>query len=1071
MSDSLATRFQLSPQQKHLWALAADGSAFNAVISVLIEGSLDIGTLKKAFQSVVARHEILRTTFERQPGIKTAVQTINQNLALSWKEVDLLALNAEQQKAQADDIFTAQAQSTFDVARGPIVRATLLALAERRHILIFSLPSLCADVLSLHNFIREIGDDYASQHPGGEVFQYADYAGFANELLQEQTDEDAASANQYWRESLAQAVPDVRLPFEAKPTEIGNFRPAAIAVEIPAEAASVSNPAAFFAACWHTLLWRLSGQNTIVVGRVSHGRNHDELSGAMGLFARSLPVAYEFDGGRDFSSVMQDLRQAWSVAYDRQDYFPLDGAGSDLPVSFVAEEAPAALSAGNVSLSTLRSQALAQRFRIQLRYVAKGASSMLELLYDPQYFSRPAANRIATQLAALTKSAGQNPDCAIADLELMSDVERRQVLAEFNATAADYPGDKCIHDLFEEIAARAPQRAALRFDETCLTYDHLNRRANQLAQLLRRQGVQPGMAVPLCLDRSAEMIVAVLAILKAGGAYMPLVPDNPKARLAQQLSDTKSPVLISEQKFLPNLPLFSGQIVCLDRDVDWRSNDSFANPDRVNAPTDTAYVIYTSGSTGIPKGVAVSHSNLVNYAWFISQKLNAAAEPLHFATVSTLAADLGNTAIFPALISGGCLHVLGYETAMAANRFAGYLEHHPVDVLKITPSHLKSLLTTPQGARVLPRKYLILGGEAAGWDLVAQAQQAASCKVINHYGPTEATIGCCTFSVSENDVSAWSPATVPIGRPIANAQVYVLDQRMRPVPVGVAGELCIGGVGIARGYLNQPQQTAERFVTDSFSKQPGARLYRTGDLARFLPDGNIEFLGRIDQQVKIRGFRVEPAEIESVLKKHAAVQQAVVMAREDASGDKRLVAYVVAGRKSAQLAADLRSHLQERLPDYMVPSAIISLDALPLTRNGKVDTAALPSPSETTGEHTVIAPRNPVEQGLVDIWRQVLRVEHVSVEDNFFDLGGHSLLATQVISRIRSTFRVQLPLRSLFDAPTVAGLAEQIAVLPQNSEDEEVARLLQELEGLSDDEAERLLSQEMQKEAEGSGND
>jgi amino acid adenylation domain-containing protein len=603
-----------------------------------------------------------------------------------------------------------------------------------------------------------------------------------------------------------------------------------------------------------------------------------------------------------------------------------------------------------------------------------------------------------------------------------------------------------------------------------LNYAQLNSRANQLAQLLRRKGVKPGVLVPLCLERSAEMIVALLGILKAGGAYVPLVPDHPKTRLAQQVADTHASVLITEQKFLPNLPAFAGEIVCFDRDAALIGNESAENPAPMATPHDIAYVIYTSGSTGIPKGVAVSHSNVVNYACFISQKLNAAAEPLNFATVSTLAADLGNTAIFPALISGGCLHVIGYDTAMAADRFAAYIQRHPIDILKITPSHLGSLLTAAQGARVLPRRYLILGGELASWDLITRVQQAGTCKVINHYGPTEATIGCCTFDVGVNDVREWAPASVPIGRPIANAQAYILDKNMQPVPVAVPGELCIGGAGIAKGYLNQPQQTSERFISNPFSNSPADRLYRTGDLARFLPDGNIEFLGRIDQQVKIRGFRVEPAEIETVLKQNSVVKQAVVLARPE-KDEKRLVAYVIATNKSSHLSTELRGYLQERLPDYMVPSAVVLLDALPLTPNGKLDVAALPSPDELAVEHTLVAPRNQVEQGLTDIWRQVLGVEQVGVEDNFFDLGGHSLLATQVIARIRSTFHVQLPLRTLFDTPTVAGLAQQIAAFPQTSEDEEVARLLQELEGLSDEEAERLLGQEMRNAADTSGND
>jgi amino acid adenylation domain-containing protein len=562
-----------------------------------------------------------------------------------------------------------------------------------------------------------------------------------------------------------------------------------------------------------------------------------------------------------------------------------------------------------------------------------------------------------------------------------------------------------------------------------------------------------------------------LGILKAGGAYVPLVPDNPKARLSHQLSETKSPVLITEVRFLKNLPEFSGQIICLDRDQELLSKEATDNPTHVNGPQDMAYVIYTSGSTGLPKGVAVRHSNLVNYTQFICRKLKADTAPLNFATVSMLAADLGNTSIFPSLAAGGCLHVIAYETAMAGNLFADYVKRHPIDVLKITPSHLSSLLASGDAASLLPRRFLILGGEASSWDLVRGIAQTGKCSVINHYGPTETTIGCCTFDVAENDVTPWPPATVPIGRPIANAQVYILDETMQPVPVGVPGELCIGGAGVAKGYLNQPQQTAEKFVADSFSKTAEARLYRSGDLARFLPDGNVEFMGRMDQQVKIRGFRVEPAEIENGLKQHNDVLQAIVIPQEDKSGDKRLVAYVVSKKRAAPSAEELRSFLQTRLPEYMVPTAIVNLESLPLTRNGKVDVSALPSPDQVlVTERLFIAPRNPVEEQLAEIWREVLGVKQIGVQDNFFDVGGHSLLATQVISRVRSTFRVQLSLRSLFDSPTVAGLANEISQLqPAGSEDEEVAKLLRELEGLSDEEAERLLANELQRGGDSSG--
>ncbi|HVO61625.1 MAG TPA: amino acid adenylation domain-containing protein [Terriglobales bacterium] len=1068
MSDSLGTGFQLSPQQRQLWSLAADGSVFNAVVSVLVEGTLDAERLKLHLQNVVRRHEILRTTFERQAGMTTPIQVVREDLAPGWDSSDLRPLNSDQQKVQGEQILDAEMRRPFQLATGPIVRAHLLTLADDKHMLVVAVPSLCADAISLANVVREIAEAYDSKPQSEEVFQYADYAGFANELVEDESDEEAKSGKQYWTDALSDMSEELRLPLQ-KRSQGASFHPERVAIEVPTAIDSVSNPANFFAACWHILLWRLSGQNRIILNRISDGRNHDELNGAIGSFSRSLPLAYEFDDRKSFARAADELQKAWSAACERQDYFADNRPAQDFAASFMSQEIPTRLAAGMVSFSIVRLQAVNQPFQMQVLAVLQDGMSRVELHYDSRYFSGEAAQQVAQRFSALATRAASNPELPIGELPSMSDAERQQLLVSFNNTAAEYPRAKCIHELIEETAARVPDLPALRFGETCFTYAQLNSRANQLAHRLRRKGVKPGVVVPLCLDRSAEMIIALLGILKAGGAYVPLVPDNPKARLAQQISDTQSPLVISEEDFLANLPA-RGEIICLDRDSALISKESQENPEGLNSTSDTAYVIYTSGSTGTPKGVAVAHSNLVNYSWFISQKLNAAAAPLNFATVSTLAADLGNTAIFPALISGGCLHVIGYETAMAADRFAAYMQRHPVDVLKITPSQLGSLLTAPEASQVLPRKYLILGGEAASWDLVRRVQNSGTCKVINHYGPTEATVGCCTFAVGENDVSEWSPATVPIGRPIANAQAYIVDQRMQPVPVGVPGEFCIGGYGIAQGYLNQPQQTAERFVANPFSSDPAARLYRTGDLARFLPDGNIEFLGRIDQQVKIRGFRVEPAEIESVLKKNSAVQQAIIIPRDE-NGDRRLIAYVIPANKSTQLEAELRAYLQERLPDYMVPAAIVYMDSLPLTRNGKIDTAALPSPEEIATERAIVAPRNPVEQGLAEIWRQVLRMEQVGVEDNFFDLGGHSLLATQVIARIRSTFHVQVPLRSLFDTPTVAGLAQQIAAMPQNSEEEEVARLLQELEELSDEEAERLLGREMRNAAESSGND
>jgi amino acid adenylation domain-containing protein len=610
----------------------------------------------------------------------------------------------------------------------------------------------------------------------------------------------------------------------------------------------------------------------------------------------------------------------------------------------------------------------------------------------------------------------------------------------------------------------------LRFGDRALTYAEVNRESNRIAHVLRQNRVGAGVSVALCMERSADMIIALLGVLKAGGYYVPLVPDNPKARLAHQLAETGAPVVLTHAAHADRLPEFAGKVICLDRDRQLFDLAPDSNPDVQVAPDSLAYVIYTSGSTGVPKGVGVRHFNLVNYSHFICQRLTAGSHPagLHFATVSTISADLGNTCIFPSLISGGCLHVIDYETAVSPELFSEYVARHPIDVLKITPSHLSSLLNGVPDSSVLPEKYLILGGEATSWDLAERIGRAKKCALLNHYGPTEATVGCCTFR-ADNEVNCWDAATLPIGKPIANAEIYILDGHMEPVPIGVAGELYVGGSGVARGYLNQPNQTSERFLQNPFSNDPDARLYRTGDLARFLPDGNVEFLGRIDAQVKIRGFRVEPAEIESVLRKHPHVAAVAVVAYEGDSAEKQLAAYVVSRNQIRE--HDLRSFVLQQLPDYMVPSAFISIESIPLTANGKIDTRALPNPQEHSLPRENVAPRNADEEKLALIWQEVLKRDVIGVTDNFFELGGHSLLATQIISRIRNGFRVQMPLHSFLQNPTIAALAQQLKDCPAiESEQEEMARLLRELEGISDEEAERLLAPEMRRDVKASGN-
>lgn len=746
---------------------------------------------------------------------------------------------------------------------------------------------------------------------------------------------------------------------------------------------------------------------------------------------------------------------------------------------------PAQYEALGVRFSIELQHSRIQPFKLKLNCVRAGESLWAEIEYDGRAYERASVERLAGYYQQLLANAIAQPEAQLGRLPFLTEHQRKQLSSQWNVTTAEYPRDRCVHQLFEDQVERTPDALAIVSADQQITYGELNVKANQLANHLRQLGVGPSSVVGLLMDRSIQMMVGVLGILKAGAAYLPLNTDHPAARLSHQLSDAAATVLVTEEKLAAGLPNYEGRMLCLDRDWDQIENAPGSNPEAVVTPEGLVYVIYTSGSTGVPKGVAVRHRNLVNYTHAISRQLQpgaaveksaekmsgaaSTARQWQYATVTTISADLGNTSIYPALTSGGCLHLLGYDVATDATSFARYLEEHHIDLLKIVPSHLSALLAASGGRRVLPQKYLILGGEALTWKLVGRIREAfggSSCRIISHYGPTETTVGSLTYHLGdtgEEQELAEQSATVPIGSPLANTVAYILDEWLEPVPAGVVGELYVGGEGVAAGYLHQEEQTKERFIADPFSEHPAARMYKTGDLARYLPEGSIEFLGRRDDQVKIRGYRVELAEVEAVLREHDKVREAVVVASESEPGEKRLVAYLVAATEEALNTDKLRSFLREKLPEYMVPQAFVLLRALPLTRNGKVDRQALPAPDQERSEERVfVAPRNPTEEALTCIWIEVLGLKRVGVNDNFFELGGHSLLVTQVVSRLRNSFQVALPLRSLFESPTIAGLAVAIERCRVEKEHAEMAYMLAELEGLSEEEAQRLLNAEMQ---------
>ncbi len=1028
MGSPVTAGFWLSPQQKQVWALQQQGRAMRSVCLLHLDGNISEQGLVSSLKQLVTRHEILRTIYVHQPGMKFPFQAVLDAVEPSIQILDLTKSPEAEQPARLDELFRGMQVASVGPEQGPVTTATLAILAPNRYAVVISLPAMTADVASLEIIVKELAGIARGQtmEAGEEPLRYVQFAQWQNDLI-ESDDENPRKAKQFWQ-SLG-AAPGLSLPHERKASEGNSERvvsrtldiTVASQVELLAKQLSASESELLLAA-WQCVLWRLTNQTSFPVGVVFDGREYEELRDAVGLIAKSLPIEARFDGEYSFQDVVEHVHYSMAKAAEWQEYYvPGVGFGTDSPVCFEWLAANSDSTAASARIAVCND---AYKLKLSVRRQSDGLA--LEFHHDISKIPADSVARVAGYFTKLLAGALAAPDTAVTRLPLLDEAELERLLVEWNQTSADYPRNQCLHQLFEAQAAMTPDRPALRFGNEVFSYCELNERANQLAHYLRSVGVGPDSLVGLCIERSAQTIMAVLGILKAGGAYVPLSPDNPKPRLVQQLAGAVA--LLTEQQLLGQTPEFAGKTLSLDSDSAVWANQPRSNPENRTTPENLVYLLYTSGSTGVPKGVAVRHRNLVNYSHFIRHRLQLDKHPegLHFATVSTIGADLGNTCIYPSLLSGGCLHVISYDVSTDAEQMAAYTEKNPIDVLKIVPSHLQALLDSPKAKQVLPRKYLVLGGETFTPALAEKIFACrAECEVFNHYGPTETTVGSLTLRLADFDWKNSQAASIPIGRPIANTQIHLLDSLLQPVPTGAVGELYIGGDGVTAGYLNQAEKTAERFVSDPFRSEP-SQMYRTGDLARYLPDGNVEFLGRGDDQVKIRGFRIELGEIESVLTAKAGVKQAVVLAKEEERGDKRLIAYVVADQSLNNSTDELRSFLKQQLPEFMVPSAIVLLPKIPLNPNGKVDRQALPAP-ETVQPREFVVPNGATEESVARIWQEVFRRELISADENFFELGVHSLLATQVISRIREKFRVELPIRAMFEYPTIAGLASALA--------------------------------------------
>lgn len=781
-------------------------------------------------------------------------------------------------------------------------------------------------------------------------------------------------------------------------------------------------------AAFKTLLHRYTGQNDIIVGSPFSGSARWRDGQKEQYFTNLLALRTDLANDPSFGALLRHVGRVVEEAGSNRDY-PFEKVVEDshsrqktngLPIFkaiFALCDSPSSLSAISTKKENLvEIEEHTNKSDVAMSICVGDEILTVECQYDAELFESATIVRLLRHYQTLLEASVANPDLRLSELPILTEAERIQLLMGWNETARDYPRDQRLHELIEAQVERSPDAIALVFEAQRLTYRQLNRRANQLAHYLRRLGVGPDVLVGICVERSLEMVIGLLGILKAGGAYVPLDPAYPRERLRFVFEDARIKLVVTQQSLAAGLPTHESQLLCLDRDANVISRENAENPVSEVAGNNRAYVIYTSGSTGKPKGVQITHDSVVNFLSSMAEQPGISERDVLLA-VTTISFDIAGLELYLPLTVGARVVIVSREVAADGVRLMRCLDQSQATVMQATPVTWRMLMGT--GWHGGQQFQILCGGEALAGELGKQLMERGK-NVWNLYGPTETTIWSTLYRVESAELS------VPIGRPIGNTEVYILDRHLRPVPIGVAGELHIGGAGLACGYLNRPELTEEKFIRHPFSDDPSARLYKTGDLARYLPDGNIEYLNRLDHQVKIRGFRVELGEIESALLQHPAVKESVVMVREDEPEDPRLVAYVVAQSASQPATPQLRNFLKDKLPDYMLPSALVMLPAFPLTPNGKIDRRALPVPDQNAipRSEEFIAPRTAVEEALAGIWAEVLKVDRVGVEDNFFDLGGHSFLMSRVQLQLKNRLGQDVSLVDLFRYPTIKTLHE-----------------------------------------------
>ncbi|MDB9373597.1 non-ribosomal peptide synthetase [Nodularia sphaerocarpa] len=1055
--------FPLSFAQQRLWVLAQlepDSPFYNMFKAVRLNGRIDIEILERSFNEIISRHEVLRTTFSAVDG--TPIQVIAPHASIKLSVVDLQKVSGQEQSEQLQLLATQDQLQPFDLSKGLLLRVTLVQLQPESSALLLTMHHIIADGWSMGVLIQELSSLYrgflvAEPSPLPDLpIQYADFTIWQRQWLQEG---GLQTQINYWTQQLADAPPLLELPTDRPRPSVQTFRGWCFSFQLDAkltaalkELSRKSGTTLFMTlmAAYATLLCRYSGQSDILLGTPNASRNRQDIEGLIGFFVNTLVMRTRLEGNPSFSELLMQVRSVCMDAYANQDVpfeqiveaLQIERSLSHSPlfqVMFALQNAPMEqVETPDLGIAPLHLDNVNAKFDLTLQMwetnTEQGNSLEGFWQYNTDLFDADRIARMTGHFQTLLAGIVANPQASVGTLPLLTERERHQLLVEWNDTYIPYPDSKCIHQVFEEQVEQTPDAIAVVYDHESLTYRDLNQRANQLAHYLQTLGVRTEVLVGICVERSLEMIIGMLAILKAGGAYVPLDSSYPQERLAYMLNDSQVSILLTQEQLGAQIPETNAQFVYLDSD--WQETISKYTQQNLSSQASShnlAYVIYTSGSTGKPKGITVTHQ-AVNRLVCNTNYVNLTANH-RVAQASNAAFDAATFEIWGALLNGARLVGITKEVLLSPPQLATQLQEQQIDFLFVTTALFNQLVSQVPGI-FKTLQTVLFGGEAVEPNWVRTLLQNQPPKRLLHvYGPTENTTFSSWYLVQQVPEGATNLA---IGQPIANTQIYILDRHLQPVPIGVPGELCIGGDGLARGYLNRPELTEEKFIANSIAEAQltsSKKLYKTGDLARYLPDGNIEFIGRIDNQVKIRGFRIELAEIEVVLTQHPQVGDAIVIAREDKPSINSLAAYVVSEGKPPK-SSELRSFLKEKLPEYMLPASFTVLEAFPVTPNGKVDRRALPVPELEFNDSTgLVSPRTDTEKKLVKIWRDVLLLKQVCIHDNFFELGGDSIIGIQIVARANQA-GLKLTPKQLFQHQTIAELAA-VAVTTTSKEAEQ----------------------------------